>query len=268
MKWFKHMTESANDERLAKLISKHGLEAYGLWWLILEVVAKQMPKDGTKCEVSYPLSYWLRLTEVYHHSHLKKLLQSMTNLELISVQSLTDLGTISSLSMKDVLIISIPNLLKYRDEYSKKSVHNQEGVRSKKEKENKKENKDKTIAEPARHDQPKLLTKFNETFDWFWQLYATSEGRGRQGNKKKTRDYLVKTIKTDDDCLIFSYAVREYLQQVDSENDGKPIDRHRQLKLPEVFANNWEGYVPSDAQSRLEARKAKEAGSVNISANA
>ena len=136
MKWFKHMADSADDEKLAKLIGQHGMEGYGLWWLMLEVVAKQMPKDGTKCDVTYPLSYWMRLTGIYHHSHFKKILQSLSNLDLILVQCPANVELISGLSQRDVFTISVPNLLKFRDEYSKKSGQKKESVGPKKEKQN------------------------------------------------------------------------------------------------------------------------------------
>jgi hypothetical protein len=136
MKWFKHMTDSADDEKLAALIGTHGLEGYGLWWLMVEVVAKQVPKDSTKCEVSYPLSYWLRLTGIYHHKKFKMFIKSMDDLSLISAQCSDNVCTISALSMKDVLTISMPNILKFRDEYTRKSGVSHDIVRPKKEREN------------------------------------------------------------------------------------------------------------------------------------
>lgn len=134
MRWFKHMTDSADDEKLAALLAQHGPEGYGLWWMVVELVAKQIPKDGNVPTVTYPLSAWLRFTGIYHHKKFKILVQSMHNLSLISAQSPSNLCNISVLSAKDLLTISIPNILKFRDEYSKKSGQNPESVRSKKEK--------------------------------------------------------------------------------------------------------------------------------------
>ncbi|CAK0754979.1 hypothetical protein CCP3SC15_2010001 [Gammaproteobacteria bacterium] len=131
MRWFKHMTDSHDDEKLAALLAEHGLEAYGLWWLIVEKVAKQIPKDGARHEVSYPVSSWLRLTGMYHHKRFRIYVQSMHDLRLISAQSPNNLCTISGLSQKDVLTISVPNVLKFRDEYTKKSRQNTDKLPSK-----------------------------------------------------------------------------------------------------------------------------------------
>ena len=53
MRWFKHMTDSHSDEKLCDIISESGPEAYGMWWLVLEIVAKQMDKNDVKCSVEY-----------------------------------------------------------------------------------------------------------------------------------------------------------------------------------------------------------------------
>jgi hypothetical protein len=128
------MTVSHSDEKLAQVLALHGPEGYGFWWLLVEVVAQQTGKDDDKCSVAYPASYWMRITGVYHFKKMKMLVESMHNLSLIYAQCSSNLCNISALSQKDILTISMPNILKYRDEYSKKSGQNPESVRSKKEK--------------------------------------------------------------------------------------------------------------------------------------
>lgn len=128
MRWIKHLTESSNDEKLASLLATHGPEGYGVWWLVIEAVAKQIGPKESKISVSYPVSYWLRITGFYHHKKFKVIIESMHNLSLISAQCTDNVSLISALSLKDVLTISIPNILKYRDEYSKKSGQHPESV--------------------------------------------------------------------------------------------------------------------------------------------
>jgi hypothetical protein len=103
---------------------------------------------------------------------------------------------------------------------------------------------------------------FGKYFKWFWGVYALSSngGRGRQGSKTKTRTYLEKSISSEDDALRFAMSVNEYLRQVDSENEGRPDDRKRSLKLPEGLAGDWQGYIPEDVEDRIAAHKAKKAG--------
>lgn len=121
---------------------------------------------------------------------------------------------------------------------------------------------------PAKEDSPKKehfnkTAAFQKYIDWFWNLYALEDGRGRNGNKKKTIERLSKSIKSENEVLMFALSVNEYLRQVDTENHGKPDDRKRALKLPEVFAGEWQGYVPADANARLQAHRAKIAGASN-----
>jgi len=55
MKWFKHMTASSDDERMANLINGGGVDGlamYGAYWRIAEIIASQ----GT--HVTYPPSGW------------------------------------------------------------------------------------------------------------------------------------------------------------------------------------------------------------------
>jgi hypothetical protein len=122
------LSDSSNDEKLARLLAEHGPEGYGVWWLIVETIAKQISAKDMKVSVSYPVSYWLRITGVYHHKKFKKLVESMNDLCLISAQSIDNLCNISSLSPKDVLIISVPNILKFRDEYLQKSGQKTDSV--------------------------------------------------------------------------------------------------------------------------------------------
>ena len=43
MRWFKHMTDASDDEFVAAVESRFGLEGYARWWKLLEAVAKQTP---------------------------------------------------------------------------------------------------------------------------------------------------------------------------------------------------------------------------------
>lgn len=120
MRWFKHISDAAEDEKLARILVEFGPEGYGIWWLIVEIVARQMDKTD-RHHASYPLSIWVKKTGVYHHKKLRAVIQSLHNLCLISAQCMDNLCIMSELSMRNVLTISIPKLLNLRDEYTKKS---------------------------------------------------------------------------------------------------------------------------------------------------
>lgn len=109
MRWFKHLSESANDEKLSELLAEHGLEIYGFWWIVLEIVARQMTKEDKKCSVAYPLAQWSRLCYC-HHNKVSKYLGKLGVMGIVTVEY-----------ESSKVRVTIPNLLKYRDEYTKKS---------------------------------------------------------------------------------------------------------------------------------------------------
>lgn len=112
MKWFKHQTRSHNDEKLEEVMHQFGLEGYGFWWLLLELIGQEMDASD-KCELSYPLKVWARKLRCTPRktSTIFSIFSEKT-LILMSYDNTNGVGKIK---------ISVPNLLKFRDEYSKKS---------------------------------------------------------------------------------------------------------------------------------------------------
>ena len=118
MRWFKHMTATRRDERIASLIDEHGFEGYGIFWAVLEIIAEQMPRGEARYEVRYSLKRWGQLLGC-HHNKVKKYLSLLGVHGLVWVEW-----------TEDLIIVSAPNLTKYRDEYSKKSGHCPEKLRT------------------------------------------------------------------------------------------------------------------------------------------
>ena len=61
MKWLKHMTASWDDEKLASLVGRGGMEGlaqYGLYWRVNEIIASQMDGKNPSCSVRYPVTRW------------------------------------------------------------------------------------------------------------------------------------------------------------------------------------------------------------------
>lgn len=108
MRWFKHMTLTRSDERVAAYISECGMEGYGFFWMVLETVALVMDKTG-KCEVYYPLNYWVTHGQL-HRTKVTRLLNVLKKHGLLMVEF-----------SKEGIWVKIPNLLKYRDEYTQRS---------------------------------------------------------------------------------------------------------------------------------------------------
>jgi hypothetical protein len=118
MRWFKHLSGSHQDEDMAEIISRLGPEGYGVWWIILEVIALQMD-SSEKYSARYSAKKW----GSFCGFSAKKFQKVAENLAEISSISVNVLG--------DFLEIECPNLLKYRDEYSKKSGQTPDKLRSK-----------------------------------------------------------------------------------------------------------------------------------------
>lgn len=105
MRWFKHLTSSWDDEKVAAIRAEYGLEIYGFWWRILEIIAKQMDK-GPKVKCSYSEKVWASFCGI----SVKKFKKFSKTLE--------ENDLIISKNCGRGIEIEIPNLVKFRDEYT------------------------------------------------------------------------------------------------------------------------------------------------------
>lgn len=123
MRWMKHMTASWDDERMAKLVDQapgrnpdRGLAAYGLYWRVQEIIAATMEGGDPSCSAQYHVSRWA----------------SLLGLRASDVQRQLNGLAVAGLSLVDRIDMDIRvtnrNLLKYRDEYSRKSGHAPDNV--------------------------------------------------------------------------------------------------------------------------------------------
>ena len=120
MKWFKHQTNARNDERVAHLESLAGLEGYGFYIKLLEIVAEGMDRTD-KCSITYPLTTWSHQLYI-HHNKVSKLLGKCEVAGLVSVKYHEG-------NSKVRIEVTIPNLLKYRDNHtSNLKVNNKQEI--------------------------------------------------------------------------------------------------------------------------------------------
>ncbi len=106
MKWFKHQSTARNDERIARLEDKAGLEGYGFYFKMLELVAENVDSTN-RCEVTYSISRWGRQTNI------------TTKKFLFLTQCCSNVGLMIAQRVGDDMTVKIPNLLKYRDNHTK-----------------------------------------------------------------------------------------------------------------------------------------------------
>lgn len=127
------MTATWQDEKVSRLVAEHGLAGYGLWWRVAEIVASRVEGNSAP-SVTYPISTW---------SHLLVTRGSLV-ISALSKLAVTHLVTMERHGSD--ITVTIPNLLKYRDEYSRKSGHTPESVGSKKQIQNTDTEAEKTPA--------------------------------------------------------------------------------------------------------------------------
>lgn len=119
MRWLKHMTNSRRDERVARLLAIQGHVAHSVWWLVLETIAEKMGTADSKCSVTYTASGWaaalcLRPQDVR-----------------LRLQQVASEGLLEATWDGPDCTVTVHNLLKYRDEYSRKSGQTPESLRTK-----------------------------------------------------------------------------------------------------------------------------------------
>jgi hypothetical protein len=119
MRWIKHMTQTRRDEKIAALLDKCGYEGYGVYWAVVEIVAEQLKPGDADCSISYSLSGWSRAL-CLHRCKVRSLLGKLRGSGLVSVEL-----------REGKITVTIPNIAKYRDEYTRKSGHCQARVRIK-----------------------------------------------------------------------------------------------------------------------------------------
>lgn len=109
MRWMKHMTAAWQDEKVARLTDEGGIEAYGFYWRMLEIVAANMTETSAPvCQL--PAKSWARLCNL-----LGNRFERLSNL-------LAKCGLCRLESFEGLLKVEFPNLVKYRDEYSGRKV--------------------------------------------------------------------------------------------------------------------------------------------------
>jgi hypothetical protein len=140
VKWIKHMTASWDDEKLARLVDSAGDDAllmYGLYWRVNELIAAQMDGPNPSCSVTYSVSRWSRLLVTRPSGVWSR------------VQKLASTCLLTACREGDDITVTNCNLLKYRDEYARKSGHAPDNVPPRTEGEQKEIKKEKEIRTKA-----------------------------------------------------------------------------------------------------------------------
>lgn len=106
------MTDTWDDEKIASVVGDHGLEIYGFWWRLLEIIGKQMDGTGRRCSATYSAKTWGKFAGIS-----AKKFQKFAGI-------LEEKKIISTKNGQNEITVEIPNLLKYRDEWSRRIGRN------------------------------------------------------------------------------------------------------------------------------------------------
>lgn len=155
MKWFKHSCTARDDQKISKLMDELGLEGYGCYMIILEVVGHEMGPTN-ECFAEFSLKKWGSFVQL-SAKKFAKFAQVMAKLSLFHAD-------ISENNCR----IEIPNLLKYRDNHTKNLQVTNKKVSLEKEKEEEEKEQEEdinNICPPKRE-----AVDYSEDFETFWKL--------------------------------------------------------------------------------------------------
>lgn len=232
MKWLRHMTATWSDEKIAKLTAaggKEGLALYGAYWRVLEIVASQM-KDGTNnCSVSYDVNRWATLLGI-RGSHVCHYMGHLSLLSLVTCEW-----------NESDLKVTIPKLVEYKDEYTRKLRTNSgetlekplcvlEGVENHLLKEStSSEEKPKTTTEPEVKSIAVVEDPIAEWFKEFYERYPLHKARkaGLQAARVHLKDPGTRKL-----------AMKALLEQLD-ELEQRPPDK-RPYPATWINGKRWE----------------------------
>lgn len=161
MRWFKHSTSTHNDEKIRELIHEYGLQGYGLYNLLLELISEKI--DETLIPEIRISDRVLREKCRLSHKNLGKICSFFTQNSLI----FSNFGS-------GFWNFKCPNLLKRLDNWTKRSVvkHEQTTFIDKEQEEEQEEEVEQedrvkqpqTSKEPRKADKPNTLEEAKQYF--------------------------------------------------------------------------------------------------------
>ena len=123
MKYLGHDTNSRNDVRLKRLIKKHGVKGYGVYWAINEIIAEKIDRSNLSCRLECSIE---ELADEFNEDTdtIRTIAGYCTDMGLITFDGKNYLNT---------------KILKRLDEYTKKSIRTLSGEYPTKERKEKNE---------------------------------------------------------------------------------------------------------------------------------
>ncbi len=110
IRWFKHISKSSDDPILSDIEAKFGITGYARFFKMIEAIAESMKKDSPP-SLSLSVNRWCEILRAK-----KKILRTF-------LEHCQNVSRIKQELNGNILTITYPNILKYKDEYQQKSRH-------------------------------------------------------------------------------------------------------------------------------------------------
>ncbi len=81
MKYFKHDSDAAQDAKLRRLRMKYGMEGYGVYWFILELIARNVEQHNLTFELEHDAEL-IAVDTGIHHERVQEMMRAMVDLGL------------------------------------------------------------------------------------------------------------------------------------------------------------------------------------------
>jgi len=233
MRWFKHNTTTRSDEKIARIFDHLGAEGYGVFWCILEEIARNL-EGNQPTFLQLSAKNWGKTCGL-SAGKFGKVARLLGEIEIFSV-----------VFYQNEIRIDAPNLLKHRDEWSARKARSRDRLPSssgettaRKEQNRTKENKEE-----------ENRTKENKEtmppgFDLFWETYPRKIDKSAAMKKYAAR------LKEGADPEEILTAVKKYL----TTTKDPAFIRH-----PKTFLNDdWRQWltVVAKKEEPMDPREAK-----------
>ncbi len=205
VRWLKHLCLAHEDDQLGPFLEDHGLEGYGFWWLLLELIGAPIEKGSVPALVHSETKWASDLhtsVRTFRKLHDSLVLRGLIQSEIIDESSLNSSkfartlqpppsgcktkgrqNYLQSISIR--LRITVPNLLKYRDEWQIRSGATREFLpshsahRAEENRSDTEQSRTHTeqkgfvrLPEPPKKRPPEASMRFSE----FWDKYPLKDG--------------------------------------------------------------------------------------------
>jgi len=117
MRWFKHITTTRSDEKIGRLFDRLGVEGYGIYWCILEEIARNL-EGNSPTFLQLSAKNWGKTCGI-SGKKFEKFSRILQEISIFSVEF-----------FENEIRIDCPNLLKYRDEWTRRKTKTPESLRS------------------------------------------------------------------------------------------------------------------------------------------